>query len=707
MMFKICKTINLTTGNAHQKKQEILQYFLDTIDLEDSLYSLIKKEAFYKRPDPLRHPLIFYYGHTLTFYINKLIIGKYVKNRINPTFESQMAIGVDEMSWDDLNQSHNDWPELSTLKNYRKKATQVIVEYITKTKIKLPIQWEDPIWPILMGIEHQRIHIETSSVLIRQLDINFINQGQKQWAPCPLRSEQFPLNQLVPVAGGQLQAGVKDQHPFYAWDNEYGTHNCTLENFSAAKYLVSNGEFNQFLQAGGYQQAQYWSDEGNSWRQFTQAQHPHFWILDEVTSKYKLRCLADEIDMPWNWPAVTNYHEAYAFCNYKSHQLGFTVHLPTEDEWNLLALNGEIPHQTEWEIAPGNINLEHFPSSCPVDHFKFTGGLYDIIGNVWQWASTPIYPYDGIKLHPLYDDFSVPTFDQKHHLMKGGSFISTGNEATLEARYAFRKHFFQHAGFRYVKSNNTNQNKTNIYETDSLLAQYIEFHYGAEYYDTQNFPKTCINKCLEVIQALPQRKKALDLGCALGRSTFELAAYFDHTTGMDFSARFINTASKLLNNDSLKYAIPAEGDLLDYKEVFLSDLQLDLKNKNIDFIQGDACNLASKYGTFDFIFAGNLIDRLYHPKKFLTSIHQYLNSGGVLVLTSPYTWIEEYTPKENWIGGFKKDGENFTTLMGLDEILSHHFKREMAPTRIPFVIRETARKFQHTCSEMTIWRKFY
>ena len=67
---------------------------------------------------------------------------------------------------------------------------------------------------------------------------------------------------------------------------------------------------------------------------------------------------------------------------------------------------------------------------------------------MWQWTETPIDEFDGFRVHPVYDDFSVPTFDTRHNIIKGGSWISCGNEATFHARYAFRRHFFQHAGFR-------------------------------------------------------------------------------------------------------------------------------------------------------------------------------------------------------------------------------------------------------------------
>ena len=75
------------------------------------------------------------------------------------------------------------------------------------------------------------------------------------------------------------------------------------------------------------------------------------------------------------------------------------------------------------------------------------------------------------------------------------------------------------------------------------------------------------------------------------------------------------------------------------------------------------------------------------------------------MITSPYTWLEEHTAREEWIGGFKRDGENFTTLDGLREILGKHFTLLGEPRAVPFVIRETRRKFQHTSAEMTIWER--
>jgi 5-histidylcysteine sulfoxide synthase/putative 4-mercaptohistidine N1-methyltranferase len=703
MKFKVTKTPRLDQGNSESKREEIKQYLLDTIELEDSLYALLKDDkSFYERPNTLRHPLIFYFGHTFTFFINKLYIAKFIPKRLNPHLESMLAIGVDEMSWDDLNESHYDWPPVSIVQEYRDQVKDLLLDFIEQTELTMPIDWNSPFWPIIMGIEHQRIHIETSSVLIRELPLEFLNE-KPTWPVCE-ESGKAPLNELLDISAAEISIGKDFKNSYYGWDNEYGGHQKKLDSFSASKYLVSNQEFLEFVEDGGYLDDNFWNLEGKKWKDFSKTTHPYFWRSCSKESAYSLRLIDREIALPLNWPVEVNQLEAKAFCLWKSHKEKCNIRLPLEDEWCRLYQSENVEHLGLWSKAPGNINLEHFASSCPVDRFK-ANRFYDVIGNVWQWTETPIYPFDGFKVHPFYDDFTVPTYDNKHNLIKGGSWISTGNEALPESRFAFRRHFFQHAGFRYVNSSNSATINDNPYETDSLLSQYCEFHFGETYFNTPNFPKACIKECSKYFEQLPQQKRALDLGCAVGRSTFELSHYFDHVTGLDFSARFIEVAQKYMDNGVLRYTIPIEGELFDYCERSFDSLECRDIQGRVEFFQGDACNLPSKYGQYDFIFCGNLIDRLRSPKSFLHSIEKHLNPGGLMVLTSPYTWLEEYTPKEEWIGGKKRDGENLDTLKGLDEELGPWFERIAEPVAVPFIIRETKRKYQHTLSEMTVWKK--
>ncbi|MBD3756210.1 MAG: putative 4-mercaptohistidine N1-methyltransferase, partial [Gammaproteobacteria bacterium] len=498
-----------------------------------------------------------------------------------------------------------------------------------------------------------------------------------------------------------VRAGTAVHAPLYGWDNEYGEHSCEVPEFLASKYLVSNQEFLEFVEDKGYETASFWSEEGNAWRIYAEVFSPRFWVA--AGEHYKLRTLNREIPLPLNWPVEVNCHEAEAFCRWKSEKLGITVTLPTEDEYFRLRDYTGVPPLLYWgEKAPGNMALEGAASSIPVDHYAH-GGFYDVIGNVWQWTRTPIYPYEGFKVHPVYDDFTVPTFDGKHNLIKGGSWISCGNLAMESSRYAFRRHFYQFAGFRYVASRYEETIKISAYRSDVLIAQYCDFGWGEEHLGVANYPQRCAKLALEYMGSRPKRR-ALDVGCAIGRSSFELARGFDEVVGVDFSARFIQYAQLLKEKGVLRYSIPVEGELESTREVSLTDYGLEKTADRVSFWQADACNLKAIYRGFDLIFAGNLLDRLYDPGKFLDSLAGKLNEEGMLILTSPYTWMEEYTPKERWIGGYYKDGKAVTTLDGLLEHLGGEF--ELVDTKdLPFVIRETARKHQYTIAQMSVWQK--
>ena len=127
----VTKTTLLNEGTPEAKREEILHYFHQSFSLYESLFEcLASDEAFYQKASPLRHPLIFYYGHTAVFFVNKLNVAKFINQRIDPVLESSLAIGVDEMSWDDLNDKSYDWPTPAEVKAYRDKTRALVDHFI-------------------------------------------------------------------------------------------------------------------------------------------------------------------------------------------------------------------------------------------------------------------------------------------------------------------------------------------------------------------------------------------------------------------------------------------------------------------------------------------------------------------------------------------------------------------------------------------------
>ena len=688
--------IRLDGNDVAQKRQEIREYFINTFEMYEKIFEILKDESvFYKKSEPTRHPMIFYYGHTATFYVNKLIQMKIIQERINPDLESIFAVGVDEMTWDDVDESNYEWPRVEETREYRQKVKNLVLELIDSLPFTLPITWESQMWIVLMGIEHERIHLETSSVLHRQMPLDFI-KDTGVFDTCKSDSKNIIKNELVKIEGSEVILGKTLDDSYYGWDNEYGIYKESVEAFECSKYLVSNEEFLEFVDAGGYEKKEYWSEEGRAFLEKSNAKYPVFWVQKDKEFEY--RSLTSQIKMPKNFPVDVNSLEAEAFCRYKSLKDGIEYSLPSEAEYEAICKDVGIDKIVNYGEA--NLNFLH-GSSTPIDMYKF-GKLYDVVGNVWQHSRTPIRAFEGFKVHPAYDDFTVPTFDEKHNLILGSSWASSGNLIMKKSRYAFRRHFYQHAGFRYVVSKQKDNDVKDIYETDALVSQYCEFQYGKSHFGVKNFAV----ECARIASSFANKKtKALDLGCATGRASFELAKEFDQVEGIDFSARFVQVGTKLKEEGYIAFQSPGEGDLVYDTKVTLEDLEYENLKDKISFWQGDACNLKPNFESYDLVMATNLIDRLYNPELFLKSIGSRLNDNGILVLTSPYTWQESSTKKEFWLGGFKDENDNeVKTLETLEKILDGEFTL-VSKQDVEFVIQETARKFQHTIAELTVWKK--
>jgi 5-histidylcysteine sulfoxide synthase/putative 4-mercaptohistidine N1-methyltranferase len=697
------KTPLLTGTSIEQKRAELKNYYKNTWQTYESLFALINKdEAFFQRPEPLRHPLIFYFGHTATFFINKLILGKYIHQRINPKLEAICAVGVDEMSWDDLDSTHYDWPSVNEVKEYRNQVFTLVNEMIDKMALTLPIKQDSLAWLILMGCEHERIHLETSSVIMRMLPLEDLTASSEYWQACE-ESGVAPVNELLAVEQQSICLGKKVQDQTYGWDNEYGTQETDVDAFSASKYLVSNGEYMAFVEADGYKNGSWWCEEGSAWRTYSKALMPRFWF--KKGEQYFQRNLLSEISLPLDWPVEVNYLEAKAFCNWKAAQTGTFIRLPTEAEWYCLRnkVAGDSP---AWGKAPGNVNLEYYASSCPVNRFE-NNGFYDICGNVWQWTESAIDGFDGFDVHPLYDDFSTPTFDGKHNLIKGSSWISTGNESIASSRYAFRRHFFQHAGFRYIESQYQEIpcKPVSHYESDPAICQLLRDDYGLQSDAMTPVTSLLFDKlisCIEINNITT--KRVLNVGCGGGRLAFEMSRTAEHIDALDFSAATIQHAVKLQQGEKLRFLAPIEGDIVRYEETTLA-LQFDaLDATNVLFSQGDITNLKPVFDNYDVIVVQQALERCYDPKKALQLLLSRLNKDGLIVVVGDYHFQEQYTPREKWLGGVKVNGENFTGFDAITEVLAAECDC-VQRCELPKQQMLTARKMLTSMLDVSFWIK--
>jgi putative 4-mercaptohistidine N1-methyltranferase len=188
--------------------------------------------------------------------------------------------------------------------------------------------------------------------------------------------------------------------------------------------------------------------------------------------------------------------------------------------------------------------------------------------------------------------------------------------------------------------------------------------------------------------------RALDLGCAVGRSSFELARTVPSVIGMDFSSAFIRAAETLKSEGRLPCEIVVEGERT---APFVARVPSGVDVSRVKFETGDATALRADLGTFDVVLAANLLCRLPEPRRFLERLPSLIAPGGQLLLATPFSWLPEFTAPEHWIGG--RTGPSWDALR---EALEPHFYLDFTKD-LPFLIREHRRKFQYGISLGSRW----
>jgi 5-histidylcysteine sulfoxide synthase len=618
------------------------------------------REVFIRSPwHQLRHPLIFYYGHVAALYINKLRLAGLVKDPVDAELEQIMETGVDEMSWDDLSKNEMEWPDPRRVTEYRRIVYGIVVDVIMKGNWSFPIKLNDPAWALIMGFEHERIHLETSSVLMRELPAYLVTRPAQfpKYHPSAFdgSAERMVQNEMIAMQGGDVNLGKPHDWPSFGWDNEYGTRSAKAAPFSASKFLITNGEFLEFVRSGGYGNRVFWTEAGWQWRVFRNIHFPTFWCPDGPVGlhKYKLRVIFDVIEMPLSWPVDVNVHEAKAYCAWKTLQdrPQQPYRLITEVEHNVLrdaatqdkslgpardpVMAGSGKEIVARKGAQYNSNLA-WGSQCPVDALAPSStGFYDVFGNAWHWTEDDFNMLDGFEVSPLYVDFSTPCFDGLHNLIMGGSFISTGDEASMFSRFHFRPHFHQHASFRMCSGANAGVQLPKLgtnglssaapnlsVDMEQSVDEQMLVHYGVrqDLMPWEHGPTSALSFNARIAKLVVEwagkhgiaLKRVLDLGCTVGGCALELARTVPEVVGVDFP-HYVAAAEEMKRDGQRHFRMKEEGFV--YTEV-LASVDSKIDRMRVNFKPVDPCTIsAADSGSFNVVVMSNILERLPAPAQ--------------------------------------------------------------------------------------------
>ena len=411
----------------------------------DELFKIVRPEALYDRPVPERHRIIFYLGHLEAFDCN-LLREPLGLSSFEPDFDKLFAFGIDPVEGGLPTDKPKDWPSVDRIRDYNKRLREQLDNAIHSIGAK------DSGFTCLehgrlleVAIEHRLMHAETLCYMLHQLPVDRkFSQPVPELLPAPARG---PRNAEIPAGTATLGLPRSEGGPF-GWDNEFEEHQVDVPAFAIDAYNVTNGDYVRFVQEGGYERRNLWSDSGWEWITSKNHRCPSFWIPNGNSWRY--RAMFAEIPLPLDWPAYVSHDEASAYARSVGKEL------PSEAEWHRAALgthNGSERTHPWGAEAPsarhGNFDFERWdPVPAGSDSEGNSDfGVADLVGNGWEWTRTPFAPFPGFRPFSFYPGYSANFFDGKHFVMKGGS----PRTAACMLRRSFRNWFQPHYPYVYAK----------------------------------------------------------------------------------------------------------------------------------------------------------------------------------------------------------------------------------------------------------------
>jgi ergothioneine biosynthesis protein EgtB len=391
----------------------------------DALFEIVRPDSLYDRPIPERHRIVFYIGHLEAFDRNLLRPGTSSDKSLDELF----AFGIDPVDGGLPSDRPSDWPVLAQVRQYSAR-TREAVDAVLK---------DGGVSEILLNtaIEHRLMHAETLAYMLHQLPLEKkIPQPQ---AEVPEHGQPSP--EMMEIPEGSVTLGLSRDNPDFGWDNEYDAHAVNVPGFLIDRYKVTNGQFLEFVRAGGYQDRTLWSEADWNWKTAHDISHPVFW--KSAGDGWHLRTMFDEIPLPLSWPVYVSHAEASAYARWAGKRL------PTEAEWQRAAQG--IPRESELVPELGYFDFARW-DPAPVNAFPRAASAFGVDGllaNGWEWTATPFGPFPGFEAFPFYEGYSANFFDGRHYVMKGGSARTDRSMLRPSFRNWFQPHYqYVYAGFR-------------------------------------------------------------------------------------------------------------------------------------------------------------------------------------------------------------------------------------------------------------------
>ncbi len=335
--------------------------------------------------------------------------------------------------WDSAAVSHHArWelplPSRTATHRYMQAVLDTVLERLSADDIS-----EDEAYFHWLAIMHEDMHGEALTYTRQTLGY----PPPRGWRPAASSASLQTASGDIEIDGGTYRLGALPGQRF-VFDNEKWAHQIQVPPFAIARCVITNDEFTAFVNDGGYQRCEWWSECGWKWRQREHAEHPAYWIPQD-NKRWMYRVYDQTLPLPGALPVMhVNWYEAEAYCRWADRRL------PTEVEWELAASGMEKTPYPWGEEQPTacRAHLDACSLGCIPVSDRASGdsrnGCRQMIGNVWEWTATDFLPYPGFAVDP-YKEYSQPWFGSERKVLRGGCWATRSRLIRNTWRNYFQK----------------------------------------------------------------------------------------------------------------------------------------------------------------------------------------------------------------------------------------------------------------------------
>ena len=439
------------TTSSGLDRSAIVSWYHRNRDRSRALFDLLTADAYYDRPIGQRHPIVFYEGHLPAFSFNTLVKKALGRPGIDGHLEQLFARGIDPSENDSSRAGSASWPSRETVRAFSDEADRRVLDVLEHEELDRPghplLDRGEAAFAIL---EHEAMHQETLLYMWHRLPFD---RKRKPAGYRPRVEGRVPSAEWIAVPAGRATLGIDREAAVFSWDNERAASVVDVPAFSIERHDVTNAAFLEFVESGAYSDERWWRPADWQWIQREHVSHPLFW--ERHGDAWFWRGMFELIPLPASWPVYVSFAEAAAYARWRG------VRLPTEAEFQRAAFGTPAGDERRhpWgdpDPTPAR-GVFDFSSWDPEPagsrpNGRSAWGVDDLVGNGWEWTSTPFAPFAGFAPLPSYPEYSADFFDEEHFVMKGASPATARELLRPTFRNWFRARYpYVYATFRCVR----------------------------------------------------------------------------------------------------------------------------------------------------------------------------------------------------------------------------------------------------------------